>query len=155
MIQSVSIIYLICDLIDFNNLNVLKIIMITFGLVFCLFSFFHAFSYFEHSKFSKFILSLWSSIIMLVFGVLFVIRIFKFNISHEYSISTNSISIIQYFLLGTSGIYILRNTYFIFGFLPSKGESSSDYRKRRIELKKNTSKDSLINKFQSQVLCFV
>ena len=36
--------------------------------------------------------------------------------------------------MGTSSIYMLRNAYLIFGYLPSKGENSSDYRKRRKEI---------------------
>ena len=108
---------------------------------------FNAFLPFKHNDSSKFLLSFWSSVIMLIFGVYYGIRVFEFTISPEYSMSKNTLSFVHYFLFGTSAIYILRNLYFIFGFLPSKGESSTDYKARKLELKKIH-----INRFSDQQL---
>lgn len=146
-IQSLSVLYLIIDLLDFKTLNFLEILLLLVGVLFSSISTFHAFFSVKHTDSSKFLLSFLSSIIMFVFGIYYGIRVFQFEISTDYSLSNNSISFIQYFLFGTSAIYILRNAYFIFGFIPAKGESSKEYRQRKTELKKNH-----IERFSSQQL---
>ena len=134
-VQSLSILYLIFDVLDFKNLHFLEIILFIIGVLFSSISIFHAFSQRKHHSSSKFILSLWSSIIMLLFGLIYIKSVFQYEISEQYSFGNNTISFIQYFLFGTSAIYMLRNLYFIFGFLPLKGETSAEYEKRKTDLK--------------------
>ena len=135
-VQSLSILYLILDLLNFKNPAFLEILLLVVGIGFSSISIFHAFSKMKHGSNSKMVLSLWSSMIMLFFGFFYIKSVFQYEISVQYSFGNNTISFIQYFLFGTSAIYMLRNLYFIFGFLPSKGEYSADYEKRKNELTK-------------------
>lgn len=135
-VQSLSILYLLVDFINFGKLNFFAISFFLMGLAFAGISTFYAFTQFKQTSKSKFLLSFWSSIIMLIFGVYYGIRVFESNISTELSSTQNFLSFIQYFLFGTSAIYIVRNFYFIFGFLPLKNESKTDYKKRKDELNK-------------------
>ena len=134
-LQSLAIIYFVIDFVDVREMDVLIIILLAIGFSFCLFSFYFAFTKTEHSDTVKFVLIIWSSIIMVIFGIIYVYQVFNMKLSVDLSLKENIISFIQYFLLGTSGIYILANLYMVFGFLPGKKESSEDYRIRKIELK--------------------
>lgn len=134
LLQSLSIIYLIISLDYFVRINPFKAILLIVGSIFVLVSFFYAFTKHEHTRFSSIFLSVWSSIITMIFAINFIIRTFKNQFAMDYTLEYNIAIVLQYFLLGTSSIYMLRNAYLIFGYLPSRGETSSDYKKRRKEI---------------------
>ena len=134
LLQSISIIYLITSLQYFDDIGPFKTLVLIVGLLFVLVSLFYAFTDYPHNRFSSILLSIWSSVITLIFAVNFIIRAFENEISFDDTLDYNLITTLQYFLLGISSIYMLRNAYLIFGYLPSKGESSSDYKKRRKEI---------------------
>lgn len=120
LLQSISIIYWIIDIGFFNFKNVFAYILIAIGLIFCVVSFIHAFSYIKLTRNSRLFLSIWSSIIMIIFAIDHIYRIFNFNYFVNYKILNDGLNTLQYFLLGVSLIYIFQNAYMLLVYLPDK-----------------------------------
>lgn len=122
LLHSIAVIYWVLDynFIHTNNLF-LKLAMII-GVLFSLYSIFHAFTYVNLSRTSRLILSIWSSIIMMLFAVDNIYRIYQNEQIENTADVTHGIYIgLQFFLLGVSCIYIIQNFYMLICFLPSKG----------------------------------
>lgn len=138
LLQSIALIYWVLDVglvnIDFI---VLKLILLI-GLAFSLFSIFQAFSPNVLSQRTRLTLSIWSSFIMIVFGIDNIISVYRAgNIEAGINIFDSIILTAQYFLLGISSIYIFNNYYMLSGFLPGKGEAFTEkYKKELREHKK-------------------
>lgn len=124
LLQSVALIYWIFDTEQCNNPDSLKIFVLLLVMVFILVSIYHAFSQKETSENSRLGLSVWSSIIMLIFAI--------DNIAHlvpqAYILSNTNetnyaIIVIQFFILGISSIYIIGNLQMIIGYIPDKSNS--------------------------------
>lgn len=123
LLQSISIIYLMIDIGLFNNYNVVSIPLIIIGLSFCTVSFVHAFSYLKLTNNTRLFLSIWSSIIMIIFAIEYMIRVFTYNFSSKYTLLDEGIHMLQYFLLGVSLIYIFQNAIMLLEYLPSKNRA--------------------------------
>jgi len=120
LLQSISIIYWIIDIGLYNFKNVFSFFIIGVGLIFCLISFLHSFSYIKLTKNSRLFLSIWSSIIMIIFAVDHIYRVFNFNHFHDNNTLNDWLNALQHFLLGVSLIYILQNANMLFVYLPDK-----------------------------------
>lgn len=120
LLQSISIIYWILDVGILNFNNSFSYFMMGVGLIFCSISLFHAFSYKKLTKKARLTLSIWSSIIMIVFAIDHIYQVFTFNGIDNYIMLSYLLGILQYFLLGVSLIYILQNAHMLFVYLPSK-----------------------------------
>jgi len=135
-LHSIAVIYW---LIDFSRDYIYaKIIYVFFVIIFLfsLFSIINAFTKYSLSKMNRFLLSLWSSIVMILFALDYIISVFKNGeISDALSSQEGIFVFVQYFLLGISGIYIAQNITMILGFLPDKGESVFHSSRRRKVLK--------------------
>ncbi|RXR18259.1 hypothetical protein EQG63_08290 [Flavobacterium amnicola] len=120
LIQSISIIYWIFDYKFFENINLFSSILISVSFLISLYSLIHAFTYITLSRNARLYLSIWSSIIMIIFAVEHIFRVFDSPNIEETNILNGSIITLQYFLLGVSSMYILQNFFMLAEYLPSK-----------------------------------
>lgn len=120
LLQSVSIIYWIADIGFFGFRNIFAYILMAIGLVFCTVSFVHAFSYRKLTTKVRLFLSIWSSIIMIVFAVDHIYRVYNFDYFVEDPILNTGLNMLQYFLLGVSLIYIFQNANMLLVYLPDR-----------------------------------
>ncbi len=119
LIQSLAIIYWIFDFGLVQNNSIFSKILIGLGLIFCLLSFLNAFTYLILSDFNRLLLSAWSSIIMFIFSVDNIIRVYKNESIENISVlSQQAYVIIQYFVLGISSIHIVTNFIGLVAFIP-------------------------------------
>ncbi len=122
LLQSMAVVYWVIDygFIDTDNLF-LKSLMII-GLVFSFYSVFHAFTHAILSSTSRLTLSIWSSIIMMLFASDNIYGVYQNEQIENTADITHGLYIgLQYFLLGISIIYIVQNFLMLVGFLPGKG----------------------------------
>jgi hypothetical protein len=107
-IQSIAIIYWVLDY-GFINVNsfLLKLFLII-GLIFSFYSFYHAFTYKVLKPTSRLLLSIWSSIIMMLFAIDFIYRVYQ---NEQIENSNNIIQaiyiVLQFFILRQFGIKFL------------------------------------------------
>lgn len=138
LLHSIAVIYW---LVDFSrDYNYAKIIYVFFFIIFsmALFSIINAFTKITLSKTNRLLLSLWSSIITILFALDYIINVFKNGeISDALSFQDAIYVFVQYFLLGISAIYIAQNMNMILGFLPNKSEPLFQRSHRRKILKKD------------------
>ena len=120
LLLSVSIIYWIVDIGFLNFDDIFSFSLVAIGLIFSIFTFTHAFSYVKLSRTARLFLSVWSSIIMIIFAIDYIYRVFKFDyfVGNEYL--NNGLNVLQYFLLGVSLIYIFQNAFMLLEYIPSK-----------------------------------
>ncbi|MDO5969763.1 hypothetical protein Q4Q35_08085 [Flavivirga aquimarina] len=123
LLQSISIIYWIVDIGFLNLKNVFVYLLIGIGLVFSIISFIHAFSYIKLTRNARLFLSIWSSVIMIIFAVDHIYRVFNFNYFVDYKIINDGLNVLQYFLLGVSLIYIFQNAIMLLEYFPSKSRA--------------------------------
>lgn len=119
LLQSIAVIYWVIDYGLINSDNVFMQTLLLIGLLFSLYSIFHAFTNTHLSNTHKLILSIWSSIIMLLFAL---DNLHLFDHPEPVENIENLLQILyfgmQYFLLGISSIYIIQNFIMLAGFLP-------------------------------------
>ena len=120
LLQSISIVYWIIDIGFLNFKNVFAYILIAIGLIFCIVSFIHAFSYIKLTRNSRLFLSIWSSIIMIIFAIDHIYRVYNFDYYVNYKMLNDGLNILQYFLLGVSLIYIFQNAFMLLTYFPDK-----------------------------------
>lgn len=130
LLQSISIIYWIIDIGIQNLKNVFGYFLIGVCIISSILSFIHAFSYIKLTRNARLILSIWSSVIMIVFAIDHIYRVFNFNHFVEYKMLNDSINILQYFLLGVSLIYIFQNAFMLIIYFPDR---NSLYGKRHMQ----------------------
>jgi hypothetical protein len=138
LLYSIAVIYWVVDFVKFHTYA--KIMNVFFVAIFILslFSIVNAFTKISLSKTNRFLLSLWSSIVMIVFALDYIISVFKNGeISDSLSFQEGIFVFVQYFLLGISAIYIAQNGNMILGFLPNKSERLFQSSRRRKVLKKD------------------
>lgn len=123
LLQSISIIYWITDIGFLNFKNVFAYILMFIGLIFCLVSFLHAFTYIKLTRNSRLFLSIWSSIIMIIFAIDHIYRVFNFDYFVDYQFLNEGLNFLQYFLLGVSLIYIFQNAIMLLEYFPSKSRA--------------------------------
>ena len=122
LLQSIAVVYWFVDygFVEIDHWFLITIMLI--GLIFILYALFNAFTYIKLSRTNRLMLSIWSSIIMMLFAVDNIIRIYQNEqIENTEEITHGLYIALQFFLLGVSCIYILQNTLMLMGFLPSKG----------------------------------
>lgn len=135
LLQSISILYILFTNGFFNYLDSSKLLIIIPVIAICAYTFFHAFSSKIHTEKSKLYLSLWSSVITLIFSIIYFMKMFKVEISEHNNLEENILAVLQFFLFGISIIYTAQNAWLLVRFLPEKGESSESYKSRLKNLK--------------------
>ena len=159
LLQSIAIIYWLIDYGFIGTNNIFVIILLAIGLLFSIFSIFNAFSYITLSSTTRFILSLWSSIIMVLFAADNIYRVYQNELIENTTSLTQGLFIgLQYFVLGVCSIYIVQNFLMLVEFLPGKRRFfNEDYFMEVKALKNDHIKrfsDIQINKLDS-LLCIV
>lgn len=132
LLHSIAFIYWVMDFS--RDYIYAKIFYIFFGMAFVvsLFSIVNAFTKISLSKINRFLLSIWSSVVMIIFAIDYIISVFNNgDISDAVSFQQGFLVFVQYFLLGISAIYIAQNSSMILGFLPGKNERPKLYSYRR------------------------
>lgn len=122
LLQSIAIIYWVADYGFIHSNSIwLKSVMII-GLLFSLYSVFHAFTHATLSRTNRLTLSIWSSIIMMLFASDNIYRVYQNEQIENTADITHGLYIgLQFFLLGVSCIYIIQNFIMLMGFLPGRG----------------------------------
>lgn len=122
LIQSISILYWIYDLDFFKNSNLFFDGLILISILISLYSVVHAFSYIPLKRNTRLFLSIWSSIIMIIFAIEHIFRVFNSPEIEETTTLNGLLITIQYFILGVSSMYILQNFFMLAEYLPSKNK---------------------------------
>lgn len=121
LLQSVAVIYWAIDHGFIATENLFLKFLVAIGLLLSLFSVFHAFTHMILSPANRLILSIWSSVIMMLFAAENIYRAYQneeiesaVDMTHGFYIG------LQYFLVGVSSIYVVQNLFMLMGFLPGK-----------------------------------
>lgn len=139
LLQSIAVVYWVVDYGFINTNNWFLKSLMFIGLVFSLYSVFHAFSNAILSRTSRLTLSIWSSIIMMLFAFDNIYRVYQNEQIENTADVTHGFYIgIQFFLLGVSCIYIVQNIIMLMGFLPGKSTFFNAQYFRDLEELKNT-----------------
>ena len=120
LLQSISIIYWIIDIGFLKYKNPFVYFLIAIGIIFSLVSFIHAFSYIKLTRNSRLFLSIWSSIIMIIFAIDYIYRVFHSENYLDSETLNFGLKFLQFFLLGVSLIYIVQNAFMLLTYLPDK-----------------------------------
>lgn len=120
LLQSISIIYWIVDIGFLDFRNVFAYVLIGIGIIFSVISFIHAFSHINITPNARLFLSIWSSIIMVIFAIDHIYRVFNFDYFVAYKMLNDGLNTLQYFLLGVSLIYIFQNANMLLVYLPDR-----------------------------------
>ncbi len=121
LMLSVAVIYWVIDMGIIYIYNPFINIFIVVGFCFASFSIYCAFSYKILSKGTKLTLSIWSSIVIVLFATDNVYRIYQNGQIEDYSDMAQACYVtLQFFLLGISSMYIVENFFMLLGFLPGQ-----------------------------------
>jgi hypothetical protein len=123
LLQSMAVVYWV---IDFGLLSTdsvrLRILMLV-GLMFSLYSLFHALTHAVLSRAARLTLSIWSSVIMLLFAVDNIYAVHQNKQIEQVADLSQGLHIgLEFFLLGVSAIYVVQNALMLFRFLPASGK---------------------------------
>lgn len=122
LLQSIAVIYWLLDFGFLENHNLFLLFIFSIALFFSTFSLFHSFTHTELTKTNRLILSIWSTIIFVLFAVENIIRTFQNGqIENSENLTSGVYMSVQYFLLGVSAVYIVQNFTMLVAFLPGKG----------------------------------
>ncbi|MES2380954.1 MAG: hypothetical protein V4538_07930 [Bacteroidota bacterium] len=139
LLQSIAVIYWVIDYGFIETTNFFIMVLMLVGFVLALYSVFHAFTNTVLSRSGRLTLSIWSSIIMLLFAADNIYRVYQNEqIENTADISHGLYIGLQFFLLGIASIYIVQNFTMLAGFLPGKGTMfNGQYYRDLKELKSN------------------
>lgn len=151
LIQSISIIYWIFDFNLFDNLNVFSLSLISISFLISFYSLVHAFTYIPLSRNHRLYLSIWSSIIMIIFATEHILSVFNNQNIEDKDTLNGSILTLEYFILGISSMYILQNFFMLAEYLPSRNRF---YDKTHMTSIKAMSKTHIERYSEKQVLKF-
>lgn len=134
LIQSIAFIYWVATHHFFIGRNPVLIFLTTIGTGLCIFSFIHAFTYYHLSDKARLLLSVWSSMVMMLFAVNNIYGVYTSDAIESLSDFWEKVyEWFAYFLLGISSIYMSMNLLMLAGFLPAKGEFFNKAYFRRVK----------------------
>lgn len=135
LLLSLSLVYWIVDYGFTNYHNWFVITIIAFVLFLSAFSILNALTNIHLSKTSRLTLSVWSTIIMFAFAIDNIISVFSNqNIESSKYLSEALYIGLQYFFLGISSIYIIRNYMLLVAFFPNKNGNYKNDLKENIKV---------------------
>lgn len=117
LLQSVALIYWVVDSRLYQTSDMFTKLTLAIGFMFVLYVFIHAFTSIRLSKFDRFLLSVWSSIIILIFTFNNVEMIESMKLAVE---KDGVLYAVQYFILGVSSIYVVQDLLMLLRFFPNK-----------------------------------
>ncbi|CAM3863762.1 hypothetical protein POKO110462_22460 [Pontibacter korlensis] len=122
LLQSLAVVYWVVDLGIVNAEYMILKVLMAVGLFLSLYSIFHAFSYTALSRTNRLTLSIWSSIVMVLFAFDNAWNVYQNDqIETTQTLQHGAYVALQYFLLGISSIYMVQNFLMVTGFLPGRG----------------------------------
>ena len=136
LLLSISMLYWCLDVGLFSDFDNKFLVFLAVFVVFSsLASIFYILTDIELTKKYRLMLSIWSTIIILVFFIDNIYNVYdKGNLESSKLFSENFILVVQHFLLGISSVYFVQNAILVIGFLPSKrGNYSEDLAKTKKE----------------------
>ena len=128
LLLSISMLYWCLDVGLFSDFDNKFLVFLAVFVVFSsLASIFYILTDIELTKNHRLMLSIWSTIIILVFSIDNIYNVYnKGDLESSKLFSENFILVVQHFLLGISSMYFVQNAALIFRFLPSKGGNYSE-----------------------------
>ena len=128
LLLSISMLYWCLDVGLFSDFDNKFLVFLAVFVVFSsLVSIFYILTDIKLTKKHRLTLSIWSTIIILVFSIDNIYKIYnKGDLESSKLFSENFILVMQYFLLGISSVYFVQNAALILRFLPSKGGNYSE-----------------------------
>ncbi len=128
LLLSISMLYWCLDVGLFSDFDNKFLVFLAVFVVFSsLASIFYILTDIKLTKKHRLTLSIWSTIIILVFSIDNIYNVYnKGDLESLKLFSENFILAMQYFLLGISSVYFVQNATLIFRFLPSKGGNYSE-----------------------------
>lgn len=123
LIQSLSIMYWIFDIHIPESYSPVAWVGIILSSLFILLSLIHALSNIQLTRFARLWLSIWSSIIMLVFALGYIHSVYLNTIHVSPDEIGSFVLVVQYFLLGISCMYIIKNIQMLIVYLPRKDDA--------------------------------
>lgn len=122
LLQSIALIYWLIDEKIFEQTNWFIYLLMGFVALFTLIVVLNAFTHLHLGRTTRLTLSLWSSLIMLVFAFDNIYKTFQNRAIEEApTLDEKMIIFAEFFLLGVSSIYLLQNFLMLIGFLPGRG----------------------------------
>ena len=120
LVQSISLIYWMHNMNIFNINNEVINFFTYLSLIFITFTFLHAFTKIKLGNNSRLFLSVFSTIIMMTFGIDYILRVFM-----NYDVYTLTLNgFLQYLLLGFSSIYLFQTFILLVPYIyTEKGKS--------------------------------
>jgi hypothetical protein len=137
LLLSIAVIYWILDFYSQNTLNLFLIILFSIVGLFTAFSIFNAFTKTELTRNNRFALSLWSSIVVSLFAIDNIYRVYQNNYIENSDLVHGCYIALQFFLLGVSSIYMTQNFLMLIGFLPEKHKFFNEQYFKDIKALKN------------------
>ena len=128
LLLSISMLYWCLDVGLFSDFDNKFLVFLAVFVVFSsLASIFYILTDIELTKNHRLILSVWSTIIILVFSIDNIYNVYnKGDLESSKLFSENFILVVQHFLLGISSLYFVQNAALILRLLPSKGGNYSE-----------------------------
>jgi hypothetical protein len=121
LLQTIAVIYWFVDIGFADTGSLFSFSIMLLGLLCSLYAAFHAFTYTHLTSTHRLWLSIWSSIVMLLFSVENIYITFSLTpIENTNQITQSAYVALQYFLLGISSIYMMQNCSMLIQFLPSR-----------------------------------
>lgn len=119
LLLSLSLIYWLIDYGFANYQNWFIIVILTIILILSIFSILNALTNIQLSRTTRLVLSVWSTIIMVIFAIENIITVFTNQDIESSKYLSQGIYIgLQYFFLGISAVYIMQNFLFLAVFFP-------------------------------------
>jgi hypothetical protein len=112
-LQAISLLYWVFDEIFHNHKSIAPITLI-FAIFMFSYSTFHAFTHYSLNRKTRLNLSVSTSVIIFIFAIDHLIRVYKNTQTQSVSIFLN---FLQYFLLGVSSLYIIMNILTLLGYI--------------------------------------
>lgn len=127
LLQSIAVIYWVVDFGLFNLDGWIKKSVVMIALIPSFYSIFHAFTHTPLSRENRLRLSIWSSVVLMLFAVDNIYRVYQNEQIENTADMTHGLYVgLQFFLLGVSVIYIVQNFLMLAGFLPGKDRFFND-----------------------------
>ncbi|MFN2424317.1 MAG: hypothetical protein ABR572_11160 [Cryomorphaceae bacterium] len=121
LLQTTALIYLLIEREWYAMLTGMWAILLVVVGIFTAFTLYRAFSKRKLADQQRLALSLWSSLIMLIFSADLIYRVLISTPSEPFLSTNGLLAALQFFLLGVSSIYILRNLQMLAIYLPHDG----------------------------------
>jgi len=119
LLQSIALTYWVLDLHAYETTQTFIRGLILIGVLFAVFALVHALTRVSLSRSSRLALSIWSSLIMLVFAIDHIYGVYQNKpIQSSTGLPEDFLIGLQFFLLGVAAIYIVQNTLMLVGFFP-------------------------------------